>query len=64
MDNPCTKDCPDRKPGCNCEKRKAYKWQQDQIKEAKKRDRLPDMYRNEKIRSSRLPYRKRRKWDE
>ena len=23
--SPCTRECPDRKPGCNCEKRKAWK---------------------------------------
>ena len=24
-DNPCRKDCPDRYPGCNCERRKAWR---------------------------------------
>ena len=23
-DHPCVRDCPDRKPGCNCEKRQAF----------------------------------------
>lgn len=23
--NPCGPDCPDRRPGCNCKKRKAWK---------------------------------------
>ena len=44
MINPCTKDCPDRKPGCDCEKRKAYKWQQEQIKEARRRRNIVDGY--------------------
>ena len=37
MKNPCTRDCPDRAPGCNCEKRKAWKFQQAQAKDAKER---------------------------
>ena len=37
MKNPCTRDCRDRQPGCNCEKRKAWKFQQAQIKDAKER---------------------------
>ena len=44
MINPCTKDCPDRYPGCECEKRRAWKWQQAQIKEAKRRQRIVDNY--------------------
>ena len=24
-DNPCRKDCPERQPGCNCERRKAWR---------------------------------------
>lgn len=23
--NPCRKDCPERQPGCNCEKRRAWR---------------------------------------
>ena len=63
MDNPCTRECPDRTPGCDCEKRKAYKWQQEQIKEAKKRERLVGDYKSERIKASRHPHRRRR-WDE
>ena len=44
MINPCTKDCPDRHPGCECEKRRAWKWHQAQIKEAKRRERIVDNY--------------------
>lgn len=32
-DNPCRRDCPDRYPGCNCDKREAWR---DEY-EAKKR---------------------------
>ena len=35
MKNPCRRDGPDRAPGCNCERRKAWKWQQAQIREAR-----------------------------
>lgn len=38
MKNPCTRDCPDRRPGCDCEKRRAWKWQQERIKAAKRRN--------------------------
>ena len=38
MKNPCTRDCPDRRPGCDCEKRRALKWQLERIKAAKRRD--------------------------
>ncbi len=63
MINPCTRECPDRTPGCDCEKRKAWKWQQEQIKETRKRERLVGDYRREKIRSSRRKHR-RYKWDQ
>lgn len=39
MRNPCRRDCPDRMPGCNCEKRKAWKFQQAQIRDAIRRER-------------------------
>ena len=51
MRNPCTRDCPDRKPGCECEKRRAWKWQQAQAKEARRRDSIVDNYVTEMIRS-------------
>ena len=37
MKNPCTRDCPDRAPGCNCEKRKAWKFYRAQAKDEKER---------------------------
>ena len=63
MINPCTKDCPDRKPGCECEKRKAWKWNQQQIKEAQKKENIVKNYRREKINSSRKTH-KRYRWDQ
>ena len=40
-DMPCKRDCPDRKPGCLCEKKKAWDSQQETKKqmiiEAKKK---------------------------
>ena len=51
MRNPCTRDCPDRKPGCECEKRRAWKWQQAQAKKARRRDSIVDNYVTEMIRS-------------
>ena len=63
MINPCTKECPDRRPGCDCEKRRAYKWQQEQIKEARRKESLVSVYKRDKIRSSRRKHRRIR-WDE
>lgn len=63
MINPCTKDCPDREPGCECEKRRAWKWQQEQIKEARRKDNIVSAYKRDKIRSSKKLYR-RNQWDE
>ena len=51
MRNPCKKDCPDRKPGCECEKRRAWKWQQEQAKEARRRSSIVDNYITESIRA-------------
>lgn len=42
MKNPCTRDCPERYPGCNCERRQAWKFQQARIREAKRRERTAD----------------------
>ena len=63
MDNPCTRDCPDRYPGCDCEKRKAWKWNQEQLKEAKRRDNIVAEYRRDKVRGSRKRHRRFR-WDQ
>lgn len=63
MQNPCTRDCLDRYPGCDCEKRKAYKWQQEQVKEARRRENAVAYYKRDKLRSIRKP-RRRRRWDE
>lgn len=63
MKNPCTRECPDRTPGCDCEKRKAWKWNQQQIKEAQKKANIVKNYRREKINTSRQPHR-RFKWDQ
>lgn len=43
MRNPCTRDCPDRQPGCNCEKRKAWKFLHEQAK-ARGRKNTVDLY--------------------
>lgn len=42
MKNPCQRDCPDRSPGCNCERRQAWKFQQAQLKERRRRAKLAD----------------------
>lgn len=37
--NPCTRDCPDRSPGCNCEKRKAWVAEKNKWKDIIYKDR-------------------------
>ena len=32
IENPCKRDCPDRRPGCCCQKRKEWVEQQKDIK--------------------------------
>lgn len=32
--NPCTRECPDRQPGCNCEKRIAFRQKEKERKDA------------------------------
>lgn len=44
MINPCTKECPDRTPGCECEKRRAWDWYQEQVKEGRRREHILDGY--------------------
>ena len=36
--NPCRRDCPERKPGCNCEKRKEWRKEYEAKKETIYRD--------------------------
>jgi len=49
-DMPCKRDCPDRKPGCYCEKKKAWdvkKWERkDAIHAAFEKDYAVDCVRN------------------
>lgn len=50
MKNPCTRECPDRTPGCNCERREAYKFQQTQEKEARRRESIVNNYFADSVR--------------
>lgn len=54
MKNPCRRDCPDRSPGCNCERRKAWKFQQAQIRDARdKKNAIRFYFRDTAIRLER-----------
>ena len=54
MKNPCRRDCPDRAPGCNCERRKAWKFQQAQIRDARdKKNAIRFYFRDTAIRLER-----------
>lgn len=50
MKNPCTRECPDRTPGYNCERREAYKWQQAQEKETRRRESIVNNYFADSVR--------------
>ena len=50
MKRPCTRECPDRTPGCTCEKLKAYKWQQEQEIEARRRESIVNNYFADSVR--------------
>jgi len=44
MKNPCTRECPDRTPGCECEKRRAWLWLREQEKEKRRKVSLVENY--------------------
>lgn len=50
MKNPCRRDCPDRAPGCDCEKRRAWKYLREQAKEALRLEHEVEDYRTSSIR--------------
>ena len=49
MENPCKRDCPDRFPGCDCERRHAWKFIQAQRREERRLAKLVDCFRAECI---------------
>ena len=46
--NPCKRDCPDRVPGCYCERKKEFDAQKEErkaiIKESRERDKMLNNY--------------------
>lgn len=46
--NPCHRDCPDREPGCNCQKKQDFNAQKEKrkaiIKDARDKDKLLNSY--------------------
>lgn len=53
MKNPCRRECPERTPGCHCEKREAWKFYQKQIKDARKREANVSAYQRDAVYQSR-----------
>ena len=51
-DHPCRRTCPNRTPGCNCEKRTAWKQADEEKKEKTRRSRVVDEYQKEAVRDS------------
>lgn len=58
MKNPCTKDCPDRQPGCNCQDRIDWKAYCEEIKQARAREQLVNGFQAEGIMRSKEQLRK------
>lgn len=58
MRNPCRWDCPDRTPGCNCEKRQAWLWLREQAKQSRRREDILDAYQKDAVRKSERSRRK------
>ena len=52
MKNPCTRECPDRTPGCECEKRRAWLWLRDQEKEKRRKVSLVENYISDAVRTN------------
>lgn len=59
MRNPCRKTCPDRTPGCCCEKREAWLFCLDQERKARRREHLLDNYQRDAVKDSQKPIRRR-----
>lgn len=53
MRNPCGKACPDRIPGCCCEKRRAWLFCLKQEKEARERVRMLEGFQADSTRQNR-----------
>ena len=52
MKNPCTKECPDRTPGCECEKRRAWLWLREQEQEQRRKEKLISDYISDAVRKT------------
>lgn len=51
-DHPCVRDCPDRFPGCNCEKLVAYKREKKEQKRLRRLANTVDDYQKDAVRKS------------
>lgn len=51
-DHPCVRDCPDRRPGCNCEKLVKYKRKRKEEKKLKQLSGTVDDYQKDAVRKS------------
>ena len=57
---PCRRDCPDRVPGCSCEKREAWLAYLKSVREAMRRETVLNCYQMEAVRKSRKSRTRRR----
>ena len=51
-DHPCVRDCPRRKPGCNCEKHVSYKREKKEQKRLRRLANTVDDYQKDAVRKS------------
>lgn len=49
---PCRRECPDRTPGCNCEKRRAWLAYREEIKKERRREQGLNTYQIDAVRKS------------
>ncbi len=49
---PCRRECPDRTPGCNCEKRAAWRASLEEIKKEQRREKALSLYQRDAVHKS------------
>lgn len=60
--NPCTRDCPDRHPGCCCHDREVWLSELREYKRQERRRQLLDSYQIDATRDAQRGSKRRRKW--
>lgn len=61
-DNPCTRDCPERRPGCCCEKRRVWLRKHEEEKHRHRAEADLAGYQHEAKRDSTNKHKRRHNW--